>query len=187
MARRIRGDRRAWRRAPRRCAGRSSAASAIAPSPQSSPPRIREAVVSEHDIVPMAVTLLRPGALPKTTSGKIQRACKVAACGSKAGWTFSRRFPLKSPKVWGYAACCSLAAPPGATCSDPPRFPVTSRLRGFRVGPTPNGFIGAWSTSDRASVASQRRHRRADLARVVLRPRSRAAECSGGFFFIMDA
>ncbi len=36
--------------------------------------RIREAVVSEHDIVPMAVTLLRPGALPKTTSGKIQRA-----------------------------------------------------------------------------------------------------------------
>lgn len=36
--------------------------------------RIREAVVSEHDIVPFAVTLLRPGALPKTTSGKIQRA-----------------------------------------------------------------------------------------------------------------
>jgi len=36
--------------------------------------RIREAVVSEHDIVPFAVTLLSPGALPKTTSGKIQRA-----------------------------------------------------------------------------------------------------------------
>jgi acyl-CoA synthetase (AMP-forming)/AMP-acid ligase II len=36
--------------------------------------RIREAIVSEHDIVPFAVTLLRPGALPKTTSGKIQRA-----------------------------------------------------------------------------------------------------------------
>jgi len=36
--------------------------------------RIREAVVSEHDIVPFSVTLLRPGALPKTTSGKIQRA-----------------------------------------------------------------------------------------------------------------
>ncbi len=35
--------------------------------------RIREAVVSEHDIVPFAVTLLRPGALPKTTSGKTQR------------------------------------------------------------------------------------------------------------------
>jgi acyl-CoA synthetase (AMP-forming)/AMP-acid ligase II len=36
--------------------------------------RIREAVVSEHDIVPFAVILLRPGTLPKTTSGKIQRA-----------------------------------------------------------------------------------------------------------------
>ena len=36
--------------------------------------RIREAVVSEHEIVPYRITLLRPGALPKTTSGKIQRA-----------------------------------------------------------------------------------------------------------------
>ena len=36
--------------------------------------RIREAVVSEHEIVPHRIALLRPGALPKTTSGKIQRA-----------------------------------------------------------------------------------------------------------------
>jgi acyl-CoA synthetase (AMP-forming)/AMP-acid ligase II len=36
--------------------------------------RIREAVVSEHEIVPYRIALLRPGALPKTTSGKIQRA-----------------------------------------------------------------------------------------------------------------
>lgn len=34
---------------------------------------IREAVVSRHEIVPHAIVLLRPGALPKTTSGKIQR------------------------------------------------------------------------------------------------------------------
>jgi acyl-CoA synthetase (AMP-forming)/AMP-acid ligase II len=34
---------------------------------------IREAVVSEHEIVPHEIALLRPGALPKTTSGKIQR------------------------------------------------------------------------------------------------------------------
>jgi acyl-CoA synthetase (AMP-forming)/AMP-acid ligase II len=36
--------------------------------------RIREAIVIEHDIVPHEIVLLRPGALPKTTSGKIQRA-----------------------------------------------------------------------------------------------------------------
>jgi acyl-CoA synthetase (AMP-forming)/AMP-acid ligase II len=36
--------------------------------------QIREAIVSEHEIVPDQITLLRPGALPKTTSGKIQRA-----------------------------------------------------------------------------------------------------------------
>ena len=35
--------------------------------------RIREAIVSEHEIVPHEIVLLRPGALPKTTSGKIQR------------------------------------------------------------------------------------------------------------------
>jgi acyl-CoA synthetase (AMP-forming)/AMP-acid ligase II len=36
--------------------------------------QIREAIVLEHDIVPYEIALLRPGALPKTTSGKIQRA-----------------------------------------------------------------------------------------------------------------
>jgi acyl-CoA synthetase (AMP-forming)/AMP-acid ligase II len=35
--------------------------------------RIREAVISGHDIVPFDIVLLRPGALPLTTSGKIQR------------------------------------------------------------------------------------------------------------------
>ena len=35
---------------------------------------MREAVVNEHDIAPHEIALLRPGALPKTTSGKIQRA-----------------------------------------------------------------------------------------------------------------
>jgi acyl-coenzyme A synthetase/AMP-(fatty) acid ligase len=31
-------------------------------------------VVIEHEIAPHEIALLRPGALPKTTSGKIQRA-----------------------------------------------------------------------------------------------------------------
>jgi acyl-CoA synthetase (AMP-forming)/AMP-acid ligase II len=36
--------------------------------------RIRQAVVGQHEIAPYRIALLRPGALPKTTSGKIQRA-----------------------------------------------------------------------------------------------------------------
>ncbi|HYU11591.1 MAG TPA: fatty acyl-AMP ligase [Stellaceae bacterium] len=36
--------------------------------------RVREAVVTEHEVAPHEIALLRPGALPKTTSGKIQRA-----------------------------------------------------------------------------------------------------------------
>ncbi|HLY46229.1 MAG TPA: fatty acyl-AMP ligase [Stellaceae bacterium] len=36
--------------------------------------RIREAIVNEHEIAPRDIALLRPGALPKTTSGKIQRS-----------------------------------------------------------------------------------------------------------------
>ena len=35
--------------------------------------RIREAIVNEHEIVPRDIALLPPGALPVTTSGKIQR------------------------------------------------------------------------------------------------------------------
>jgi acyl-CoA synthetase (AMP-forming)/AMP-acid ligase II len=34
---------------------------------------IREAIVDEHEIAPHRIVLLRPGALPKTSSGKIQR------------------------------------------------------------------------------------------------------------------
>jgi acyl-CoA synthetase (AMP-forming)/AMP-acid ligase II len=35
--------------------------------------RIREAVTAEHDVAPYRIVLIRPGTLPKTTSGKIQR------------------------------------------------------------------------------------------------------------------
>jgi acyl-coenzyme A synthetase/AMP-(fatty) acid ligase len=35
--------------------------------------RIREAVTDEHEIFARHVVLIRPGTLPKTTSGKIQR------------------------------------------------------------------------------------------------------------------
>ncbi|MBV9824305.1 MAG: fatty acyl-AMP ligase [Alphaproteobacteria bacterium] len=36
--------------------------------------QIRTAIVNDHEIVPRAIELLRPGSLPKTTSGKIQRS-----------------------------------------------------------------------------------------------------------------
>ncbi len=40
---------------------------------------IRDAVFNEHGVVPYAVTLIRAGSIPKTTSGKIQRsACRQA-------------------------------------------------------------------------------------------------------------
>ena len=34
---------------------------------------VRAAVAAEHDVTPHEVVLLRPGALPRTTSGKINR------------------------------------------------------------------------------------------------------------------
>ncbi|MGH7087270.1 MAG: hypothetical protein ACREFQ_00035, partial [Stellaceae bacterium] len=34
---------------------------------------IREAVTREHDLAPYRIVLIRPGTLPQTTSGKIQR------------------------------------------------------------------------------------------------------------------
>ncbi len=46
---------------------------------------IRRAVAEEHDARPWAIRLLRPGALPKTTSGKVQRgACRAAFLSG--GW-----------------------------------------------------------------------------------------------------
>jgi acyl-CoA synthetase (AMP-forming)/AMP-acid ligase II len=36
--------------------------------------RVREAVINQHEVAPHEIALLRPGALPKTTSGKIQRS-----------------------------------------------------------------------------------------------------------------
>jgi acyl-coenzyme A synthetase/AMP-(fatty) acid ligase len=35
---------------------------------------IREAVANEHEIALDSIVLIRPGAIPKTTSGKIQRS-----------------------------------------------------------------------------------------------------------------
>ena len=35
---------------------------------------IREAVVNEHEIALDSIVLIRPGSIPKTTSGKIQRS-----------------------------------------------------------------------------------------------------------------
>jgi acyl transferase domain-containing protein/acyl-CoA synthetase (AMP-forming)/AMP-acid ligase II/NADPH:quinone reductase-like Zn-dependent oxidoreductase/acyl carrier protein/ubiquinone/menaquinone biosynthesis C-methylase UbiE len=35
---------------------------------------IRDAVMAEHQLVPVSIVLIRPGGLPKTTSGKVQRS-----------------------------------------------------------------------------------------------------------------
>src|SRR6185369_12485028 len=40
---------------------------------------IRQAIATVHDLHPYAVVLLKPGSIPKTSSGKIQRhACRAA-------------------------------------------------------------------------------------------------------------
>jgi hypothetical protein len=40
---------------------------------------IRQAVVEQHDLLPHAIALVKPGTIFKTASGKIQRrACKAA-------------------------------------------------------------------------------------------------------------
>jgi hypothetical protein len=59
---------------------------------------------------------------------------------------------------------------------------LPAACEGFGFGPTPNGFIGTWSTSDRASVAFN------EDTVVLTSPEGKptpisAAECSGGFFF----
>lgn len=46
--------------------------------------RLRAAIASEHDVVPHEIILLCPGALPRTTSGKISRAAARTAYLNKA-------------------------------------------------------------------------------------------------------
>src|SRR5262249_32567506 len=41
--------------------------------------RVRQTIAEEHGLSTRSVVLLRPGAMPKTSSGKVQRfACRVA-------------------------------------------------------------------------------------------------------------
>ncbi|QIF01300.1 fatty acyl-AMP ligase [Roseimicrobium sp. ORNL1] len=53
---------------------------------------IRKCVADHHDLAPHDVTLLKPAALPKTSSGKIQRhACRAAwQSGSMNAWQWTR-------------------------------------------------------------------------------------------------
>jgi acyl-coenzyme A synthetase/AMP-(fatty) acid ligase len=55
---------------------------------------IRVAVTAAHHVAPASVTLVAPGALPKTTGGKLQRylcreALETGALDSLASWTES--------------------------------------------------------------------------------------------------
>ncbi len=64
------------------------------PGPEKLIPAIREAVLLEHGIRVYSVLLLKPGAVPKTTSGKIKRSdCRAAYLSGRmqpvAGVTFT--------------------------------------------------------------------------------------------------
>lgn len=61
--------------------------------------RIRQSVAEEHELQPYAVVLLRPGSIPKTSSGKIQRhACRAAFLTNSLDALAEWRAPL-TPEV----------------------------------------------------------------------------------------
>jgi acyl-CoA synthetase (AMP-forming)/AMP-acid ligase II len=49
---------------------------------------IRQSVVDQHEVFARHIVLIRPGALPKTTSGKIQRAL-ARKLWLEGGWSVS--------------------------------------------------------------------------------------------------
>jgi acyl-CoA synthetase (AMP-forming)/AMP-acid ligase II len=73
---------------------------------------IRAAVVREHDLTPADLVLVRPGALPKTSSGKLMRAAarRRYLAGDFAPWAASTpRQAVTSPPAAPPAHCCRSA------------------------------------------------------------------------------
>jgi acyl-CoA synthetase (AMP-forming)/AMP-acid ligase II len=54
--------------------------------------RIAETLTTEHDVPVQAVVLLKPGSLPKTSSGKLMRqACRLAYAHGRMPFSGPRR------------------------------------------------------------------------------------------------
>jgi acyl-CoA synthetase (AMP-forming)/AMP-acid ligase II/acyl carrier protein len=80
---------------------------------------VRAAVVEEHEVDPYAIVLLRPGALPLTSSGKVQR--------SRCRELFENN-ELEELTRSVHAAAADHAAGPGASASDTGRPGFMERL-----------------------------------------------------------
>jgi len=62
---------------------------------------MRQAILMEHEIDVSAVTLIRPGSLPKTSSGKIQRsAIRSAFLSESLDTVYRRQFTAGRPASW---------------------------------------------------------------------------------------
>lgn len=92
---------------------------------------IRRAVTEEHEIEPHAIVLLRPGSIPKTSSGKIQRgACRTAFLDGTLSALHEWRRPAaeetapESPE----AAAAAAAHAPGPRSEDDIAIWLVSRL-----------------------------------------------------------
>jgi len=122
--------------------------------------RVRRAVAEEHELTVGGVVLLRPGGLPVTSSGKIQRgACRDRYLGGE----------LDVAHAWSAGAEREAAGPAAEPDSSPPAA-VTAR---------PAGEIAAWltrriSTAARLPAAQSRPASRSTPSASTRSPSSRS-------------
>ena len=112
--------------------------------------RIRQAVVAEHEIVPHEIALLRPGALPTTTSGKIQRALEPQAVARRDRLTGCNRRTEQNPRR---DASPSAASPTSRIVALVLAALLPAACAGPLAPPPANPFAGAWNTAERQQIA----------------------------------
>jgi amino acid adenylation domain-containing protein len=89
---------------------------------------VRRAIAEEHELAAHAILLLRPGTIPKTTSGKVRRqACRgLFLAGELAPLAAGALAPVVAGALAPLTGLAIEAAPPAAT---PPRAPAARRRR----------------------------------------------------------
>jgi amino acid adenylation domain-containing protein len=118
---------------------------------------IRQALVEEHDLPPHRVVLLRPGAVPKTTSGKIQRrGCRAALLAGELEVVFDWAAAAPVPEAEAEpvdAPAAAEAAPDAARIRD---WLVARIAERVGIGPgevDPRAPFARWGLDSLAAVA----------------------------------